>query len=72
MYDEAYAAEVKIFRDKGKELVMASDEDVRIWQNLPILVELKKELITKADKAGINGQQFVDDLDKFIDEAGGK
>jgi len=31
---------------------------------------LKKELAAKAEKAGIpNGQQFVADLDKIMDEA---
>jgi TRAP-type C4-dicarboxylate transport system substrate-binding protein len=72
-YDEAYAAEAKIFREKGKEMVMAGDADVKIWQNLPILEELKKELIVKAEKAGIaNGRQFVDDIEKFMDEAAKK
>ena len=70
LYDEGYEQEVKIFKEKGKDLVMASDEDVATWQNLAILAELKKELAAKAEKAGIpNGQQFLADLDKIMDEA---
>jgi TRAP-type C4-dicarboxylate transport system substrate-binding protein len=73
LYDEAYAAEVKIFRERGKELVMASDEDVHTWQNLPILKQLKKELAEKAEKAGFpNGMQFVDDIERFMEEAAKK
>ncbi len=73
IYDEAYDAEVKIFRDNGKELVMASDEDVAFWQNMPILAVLKAEIAAKAEKAGIpNGKQFVEDIEKFMDEAAKK
>ena len=73
MYDEAYAGEVKIFRDRGKGLVMASDEDVRTWQNLAILDKLREELAAKAEKAGFsNGKQFVDDIEKFMEEAAKK
>lgn len=73
LYDEAYADEAKIFREKGKELVMASDEDVRVWQNMPILKELQAELAVKAEKAGIsNGRQFVADMEKFMEEAARK
>ena len=73
MYDDAYAAEVKIFRDRGKGLVMASDEDVRTWQNLPILEKLREELAAKATKAGFpNGRQFVDDIERFMEEAAKK
>ena len=69
LYDEGYEAEVKIFREKGKDLVMASDRDVEIWQNLPILKELKMELAAKAEKAGIpDGKQFVEDIDRFMKE----
>ena len=70
LYDEEYENEVKLFRDKGKALVMASDEDVEIWKNLDIIGELKKELVKKAENIGIeNGSQFVDDIERFMEEA---
>jgi len=52
---------------------VASDDDVKTWQTLPILKDLTKELAAKAEKAGIpNGQQFVDDIEKFMKEASQK
>ncbi len=70
MFDQAYADEVATFTKYGKSLLMASARDVEIWQNVPILETIKKELAARAKEAGIaNGQQFVDDFERFIDES---
>jgi TRAP-type C4-dicarboxylate transport system substrate-binding protein len=69
-YDEEYQRQIDIFRERGEEVVFASQEDIETWQNLPIIEVLKEELAEKAGEAGIaDGQKFVDDFERFMVEA---
>jgi TRAP-type C4-dicarboxylate transport system substrate-binding protein len=70
MFDNEYQNQVKLFSDKGKEVVMASEEDVKTWQNLPIIETMKMELAEKAEQAGVeNGEQFIKDIEMYMKEA---
>jgi hypothetical protein len=49
---------------------MASEEDVKTWQNLPIIDTMKMELAEKAEQAGVeNGEQFIKDIEMYMKEA---
>ncbi|MCF7936885.1 MAG: TRAP transporter substrate-binding protein DctP [Synergistales bacterium] len=70
MFDSEYQNQVELFREKGEEVVMADEEDVKTWQNLPIISTLKQELAEKAEDAGVeNGDQFIKDVGMYMEEA---
>lgn len=71
LYDAAYEEMVEIVRTEGEELVIASDEDVEMWHNLPIIETLFDELAVKVKENGVaeDGWQFINDVNKVMTEA---
>lgn len=71
LYDEAYEEMVEIWRTEGKDVVVASDEDVERWRNLDIIETLFDELAEKVEKNGVaeDGWKFVNDVSRVMAEA---
>lgn len=71
LYDEAYKEMVEVLRTEGKGLVVASDEDVELWRNLPVIETLFDELAVKVEENSVaeDGWQFINDVNRVMTEA---
>jgi TRAP-type C4-dicarboxylate transport system substrate-binding protein len=70
MYEEYYEKTIEDLRN-GREgvITIASDEEVQTWYSLPVLEEIEKELAERAEKIGIDGNQFIEDVKRILKEA---